>query len=132
MIAKASGAADEPGERVPGGSRRLLECLSVAERGRALIPWTLVAASVLLVVIVLYVLFGAHLPVRHRLAQLEAELHDVYAREARLQTRLSRENETRSVHEQQLAAFRTERDALARRLEQLERELTALRGRPRR
>ncbi|MBI2219472.1 MAG: hypothetical protein HYU51_19510 [Candidatus Rokubacteria bacterium] len=104
----------------------------MVDRGRVILPWTLVAASVLLVVIVLYLLFGGYLPARQRIARLEAELRDVYAREAQLQTRLQREDRSRTVREQQLAAFAAERDALGKRLEQLEVELAALKGRKRR
>ena len=111
---------------------RLLESGAVAERGRVRMPSTLLAACVLLVVIVLYLLFGAYLPARHRIAGLEAELRDVYAREARLQSELQREDQSRAVRDQQLAAFAAERAALGKRLEQLEDELAALKARKRR
>jgi septal ring factor EnvC (AmiA/AmiB activator) len=104
----------------------------VADRPRATIPWLLVAASVLLVAIVLYLLFGAYLPTQQRLARIEAELQEVYAREAQLLTRLERDTRHGAVRDQQLAAFTAERDALAKRVEELERELEAARRAPRR
>ena len=48
-----------------------LESLLVADRPRPQLPWLLVAASVLLLVIVLYLFFGAYLPAKQRLARLE-------------------------------------------------------------
>lgn len=104
----------------------------MADRARATIPWLLVAASVLLVAIVLYLLFGAYLPTQQRLVQIEAELREVYAREAQLLTRLERDTRQGTVRDQQLAAFTAERDALARRVEELERELEAAKRAPRR
>jgi hypothetical protein len=101
----------------------------VAEPGRPTLPWTLVAASVLLVVIVVYLLFGAYLPSKGRVVSLEAELRDVYAREGELQTRLQRAELNGSLREQQLAAFAAERAALGKRVEQLEGELARLKGR---
>jgi septal ring factor EnvC (AmiA/AmiB activator) len=121
MIADGDGRPSSPRER-------LLEFVPVVERGRVILPWTLVAASVLLVVIVLYLLFGGYLPARQRIVQLEAELREVYAREAQLQTRLQREDHGRTVREQQLAAFAVERAALGKRLEELEAELAVLKG----
>lgn len=100
---------------------------AVADRARRTLPWLLVAASVLLVVTVLFLLFAAYLPAKKRLVRLEAELRDVYAREAQLQTRLARDAERGKVREQQLAAFTAEREALAKRVEELEREVAAAR-----
>jgi type II secretory pathway component PulM len=88
-----------------------------------------VAASVLLVLVLLYTLFFAYLPARQRLARLEAELKDVAAHEAELQTRLDAQEQRSAARERQFRTLTTERDALARRLEDLERELS---GRPRR
>ena len=93
---------------------------------RGAIPWLLVIASVLLLVIVLYLLFGAYLPTKNRIARLEAELRDVYTREAQIQTRLARETERGAQREQRLAAFTAERDALAKKVDQLEREIASL------
>jgi septal ring factor EnvC (AmiA/AmiB activator) len=91
----------------------------------------LVAASVLLLVIVLYLFFGAYLPAKQRLARLEAELKDVYAREAQLQGQLEQQKKAHALREQQGTALAGERDALTRRIEELERELAAARGRRR-
>jgi septal ring factor EnvC (AmiA/AmiB activator) len=109
----------------------MLESLLVAERPRASLPWFLVAASVLLLVITVYVFFGAYLPAKQRLVQLEAELKDVYAREAALQTRLAQQEKTSPVREQQARALVAERDRLARRIDELERQLAASRARGR-
>ena len=96
---------------------------------RARLPWLLVSASLLLALLLAYTLFAAYLPTKRRVAGLERELRDVYAREAELQTRLARTEQTHALREQQLLAVSAERDALARRLEELERELAAARGR---
>lgn len=110
----------------------MLESLLVAERPRASLPWLLVAASVLLLVITLYLFFGAYLPVRQRVGRLEAELKDVYAREAVLQTRLAQQEKTQSMRQQQQTTTLTaERDRLVRRIDELERELAAFRARRR-
>ncbi|HET7341680.1 MAG TPA: hypothetical protein VFL90_09470 [Methylomirabilota bacterium] len=98
---------------------------------RARLPWLLVAASVLLAALLAYTLFGAYLPAKRRVASLEREVRDVYAREAELQTRLAQNEQRYGLREQQLIAVSAERDALARRLEELERELAAARGRRR-
>jgi type II secretory pathway component PulM len=55
---------------------------------RARLPWMLVAASVLLAVLLGYTLVGGYLPAKRRVASLERELRDVYAREGELQRRL--------------------------------------------
>jgi len=100
-----------------------LESLLVADRPRAQLPWLLVAASVLLLVIVVYLFFGAYLPAKQRLARLEAELKDVYTREAQLQTRLAQQEKTHALREQQATALSAERDQLTKRIEELERQL---------
>ena len=99
---------------------------------RARLPWLLVSASVLLALLLAYTLFGAYLPTKRRMAGLERELRDVYAREAQLQTRLARVEQGQALRQQQLLAVSAERDALARRLEDLERELAVARGARRR
>ena len=98
---------------------------------RPRLPWLLVAASVLLAVLLAYTLFGAYLPAKRRLASLERELKDVYAREADLQTKVAKNDQSRALRDQQLIAVSAERDALARRLEELERELATARGKKR-
>lgn len=97
-------------------------------------PWVLVAASVLLLVLVVYLLFGAYLPTKKRITHLEAELKDVYAREAQMQTRLAKDAEKGTQRDQQLAASTAERDALAKRVDELEKEIAARKApaRPRR
>jgi type II secretory pathway component PulM len=96
---------------------------------RVRLPWLLVAGSVLLVLLLFYVLFAAYLPAKQRMAQLEAELKDVYAREAALQNRLTQAENRHALREQQMQALAAERDALARRLEDLQRELAPARRR---
>lgn len=93
---------------------------------RAHIPWLLVAGSVLLVVLLLYVLFGAYVPTKKRVALLEAELKEVYLREAELQTRLAQQEQASLLREKALA---TERDELVRRADDLQRQLATIRRR---
>jgi type II secretory pathway component PulM len=96
-----------------------------APRGR--FPWFLVVAGVLLAVLLGYTLFFGYLPAKQRIVRLELELKDLYAREAELQTKLAQGEQ----RQRQLSAAAAERDAIARRLEDLERELAAARGRRR-
>jgi septal ring factor EnvC (AmiA/AmiB activator) len=103
----------------------------VADRPRASFPWLLVAASVLLLVIILYLFFAAYLPAKQRLARLEAELKQVYAREAQLQTMLAQQEKMQALRQQQTASVSAERDQLMRRIDTLERELAAARARRR-
>jgi septal ring factor EnvC (AmiA/AmiB activator) len=91
----------------------------------------LVASSGLLLALVLYVLFGGWLPARQRTVRLETELREVYGREAALQARLAQQEHAAALRDQQLAVLRAEREALARRVSELERELAALRARRR-
>ena len=94
----------------------------------ARLPWLLVASSVLLALLLAYTLFAGYLPAKRRVAGLERELRDLYAREADLQTRVAQNEQRHAVREQQLIAVGAERDALARRLEDLERQLAVARG----
>ncbi len=87
-----------------------------------------VAASVLLLLLLLYTLFAGYVPARQRAARLEAELKSLYAREAELHARLA-EQEDSQGRERRVKALTAERDALARRVQELERELAAGRGR---
>ena len=103
----------------------------VTDAPRARLPWLLVAASVLLAALLAYTLFGGYLPAKRRVASLEHELHTLYAREAELQTKVAQNEQRHAVREQQLIAISAERDALARRLEEVERQLAAARGRKR-
>jgi septal ring factor EnvC (AmiA/AmiB activator) len=103
----------------------------VTDAPRARLPWLLVAASALLAILLAYTLFGGYLPAKRRVARLERELRDVYAREADLQTKVAQNEQRYGLREQQLQAVSAERDALAQRLEALERELATARGRKR-
>lgn len=96
----------------------------MADRPNARIPWFLVAASVVLLLLVLYVLFVGYVPSKQRVAGLEAELKDLYKREAELQTRIAQQDQRYSLRERQ---FNSERDALMRRLEEVEKLLAAAR-----
>ena len=112
--------------------RILLESEPVADRPNAKIPWFLVAASVVLLLLVLYVLFVGYLPAKQRVAGLEAELKDLYKRENDLQTRISQQDQRYALRERQISALTTERDTLIRRLEELEKLLAAARAAQRR
>jgi septal ring factor EnvC (AmiA/AmiB activator) len=131
-IAKAR--PDRPIEESPKlhGSDNNVEFPSVTDAPRARLPWLLVAASVLLVVLLAYTLFGAYLPAKRRLAGLERELKETYAREAELQTKVAKNEQSHALREQQLIAVTAERDALAKRMEELERELAVAHGSKRR
>jgi septal ring factor EnvC (AmiA/AmiB activator) len=100
----------------------------VTDAPRAGLPWLLVAASVLLAALLAYTLFGGYIPAKRRVADLERELRALYAREAQLLTRGAQNEQRHAVREQQLIAVRAERDALARRLEEVERQLAAARA----
>ena len=101
----------------------------MASRLRSAVPWTLVGASVLLVGVVLYLLFAAYLPARQQVARLERELHGAYLRDTQHQIRLQREQQQGVARERQLSA---ERDALAKRVEELESELATIKNRRKR
>jgi septal ring factor EnvC (AmiA/AmiB activator) len=100
----------------------------VADWPNARIPWFLVAASFVLLLLVLYVLFVGYLPSRQRVAGLEAELKDLYKREAELQTKITQLDQRSALRERQISQLTGERDALIRRLEDLEKLLAAARG----
>jgi septal ring factor EnvC (AmiA/AmiB activator) len=99
----------------------------VADRPGARLSWTLVAASVLFAVLLLYVMFVGYLPAKQRVTDLERELKALYQREAELQTKLHQQEELYVLRERQLAELSAERDALVKRLEELERELGRVR-----
>jgi len=105
----------------------LLESEPVADRPNARIPWFLVAASVVLFLLVLYVLFVGYVPSKQRVAGLEAELKDLYKREAELQTRIAQQDQRYALRERQVSQLTSERDTLIRRLEELEKQLAAAR-----
>lgn len=104
----------------------------MADRPNPRTPWFLVAASFVLVLLVLYVLFVGYLPSRQRVAGLEAELKDLYKRQADLQTRIAQQDQRSALRERQIAALTSERDTLIRRLEELEKQLAAARNSQRR
>ena len=101
----------------------------MADRRRAKLPWTLVAASVLLAALLLYVLFAGYLPAKQKVGGLERELKALYGREAELQTKLAQQDQRYALRDRQSAALSAERDLLVKRLEALERELATLRRR---
>jgi septal ring factor EnvC (AmiA/AmiB activator) len=94
----------------------------VTDRARSTLPWSLVAGSALLALLFAYVLFLGYLPARHRALQLEGELRALYTREADLQKRLDQQEQRQSAQERQVITLTAERDALARRLEEIERQ----------
>jgi hypothetical protein len=100
----------------------------VVDAPRPKLPWLLVVASVLLAVLLGYTLFSGYLPAKHRVESLERELKDLYLREAELQTRAAQIEQRQSLRDQQLLAVTAERDALARRLQEIERDLAVSRG----
>ncbi len=89
----------------------------------------LVASSVLFLALLLYVMFVSYLPTKQRVAHLETELREVYAREAALQTRMTQQDQRAVQRDQQLGALRAEREALSRRIDELEKQLGAIRRR---
>jgi len=103
----------------------LLESEPVADRPDTKLSWMLVAASVLFAVLLLYVMFIGYLPAKRRMASLEVELKELYQHEAELQTKV----QAQAQRERQLATLSAERDALAKRVDALERELVAARRR---
>src|SRR3989442_5000652 len=72
-------------------------------------------------------MFVGYLPAKQRVTDLERELKALYEREAELQTKLHQQEELHALRERQLAALSAERDALVKRLEELERELGPVR-----
>jgi septal ring factor EnvC (AmiA/AmiB activator) len=100
----------------------------VTDAPRARLPWLLVAAGLVLTLLLAYTLFGGYLPAKRRVADLELELRQLYRREAELQTRVAQNEQRHAVRQQQLIAVSAERDALARRLEDVERQLAVARG----
>jgi len=101
----------------------------VPEAPRTVVPWFLVAASVLLAVLLGYTLFAGYLPTKQRNIRLERELKELYAREAELQTRLAQSEQRHAVRDRELVGVTAERDAIVRRADDLERELARSRRR---
>jgi septal ring factor EnvC (AmiA/AmiB activator) len=100
----------------------------VLDQPRARLPWLIVAGSTLLALLFLYVLFAAYVPTKQRVTRLEAELKEIYAREAALQTKMAQQEQRTALRDQQMSALVAERDALARRLEEAQRALAAARA----
>jgi septal ring factor EnvC (AmiA/AmiB activator) len=96
------------------------------------VPWLLVAASAVLAALLLSVVFAAYLPATQHIARLEAELKEVYGREAALQNRLAQQEQAQALREQQLKRVIAERDALQRRVEATRREAPPTRAPARR
>jgi Tfp pilus assembly protein PilN len=94
----------------------------VGDATKLRLPWLLVVASLVLAALLGYTLFLGYLPAKQRIVGLERELKDVYAREADVDTR-------HAQRDSQLQALMAERDALARRVAELERELAVVRNR---
>jgi septal ring factor EnvC (AmiA/AmiB activator) len=86
-------------------------------------PRLLIVAALVLLGLLVYTLFGAYLPSRQRVAGLEAELTDVYQKEAELQTQLAQSLQRNAALQQQLAALTAERETLIRHAEELEQTL---------
>lgn len=124
MIADFAG-----GQLLAGGRARRIRL--VTEPSRSRLPWLLVASSVLLALLLVYTFLGGYLPARRRVAGLEHELRGLYGREAELQTRIAQNEQHLALREQRLLSVTAERDALARRLEEAERQLAAARGQKR-
>ena len=99
------------------------------DRPRVRMPWLFVIGSAMLALLLFYVFFAAYLPAKQRIARLEAEIKEVYAREATLQTQLEQQEQRGAARERQAQAIAAERDALARRLETLQREMSTRRRR---
>ena len=99
----------------------------MTDRGRATVPWMLIAASVLFAALLFYLLFSAYLPTKQRMSRLEAELKTLYATEAQLQSKMAQQEQQHALRERQLRALTAERDALARRIEELEKDIEAAR-----
>ena len=94
----------------------------VGDATKLRLPWLLVIASLVLAALLGYTLFVGYLPAKKRIVGLERELKDVYAREADVDTR-------HAHRDRQLQELTAERDRLAQRVAELERDLAAARTR---
>src|SRR2546425_12332914 len=93
-------------------------------------PWLLVVAALVMASLLAYVLFGAYIPTRQRMAGLEAEIKEVYQKEAQLQTQLARSLQKNTLLQQQLTALAAEREGLVRHAQALAQGLAAVKRRP--
>lgn len=66
----------------------------MADATKLRLPWLLVIASLVLAALLGYTLFVGYLPAKQRIAGLERELKDVYAREADLDTRQAQDRKS--------------------------------------
>lgn len=79
------------------------------------VPWLLVVGSAMLAVLLAYVLFAGYVPAKRHITSLEAELKEVYAREAALQKRVAELEDLLAQRDKQIAALQAQRSAPARR-----------------
>jgi septal ring factor EnvC (AmiA/AmiB activator) len=91
----------------------------------------LVLASVLFAVLLAYTLFVGYLPAKRRIARLQREVKELSVREAELQAKLAQIEQRSAGRERQLSSAAGEREAMAQRIEELERDLALARGRRR-
>lgn len=89
----------------------MLESPPVSGRPRPQIPWLLVAGSGVLAALLAYVLFAGYIPAKRQVDRLDAELREVYAREAALQSRVADLEERLAERDREIAALRAERRA---------------------
>lgn len=73
--------------------------------------------------------FFQYVNTKRRVTGLETELRSVYEREHELQTRFAQQEQRYTLREKQMTAVMAERDALARKLEALEGQVSPPRGR---
>jgi septal ring factor EnvC (AmiA/AmiB activator) len=92
-------------------------------------PWLLIIAALVMALLLAYVLLGAYLPAKQRMTGLEAEIKQVYQKEVELQTQLAQSLQRIAFLEQRITALTAERDALARRTQELEQQLSRRRRR---
>jgi septal ring factor EnvC (AmiA/AmiB activator) len=82
----------------------------------------LTAATTVLALLLVYVVFSAYVPATERVVRLETELRQIYAREADLLKRLAEQEERAAALERQVTALEGERARLAAQLVEVLRE----------
>jgi hypothetical protein len=87
----------------------MLESPPMRDLTSSRIPWLLVAGSALLAALLAYVLFAGYLPAKRHVERLDAELKEVYAREAALQGRVAELEERVAQRDKQIAALQAQR-----------------------
>jgi hypothetical protein len=85
------------------------------------IPWLLVVGGAMLAVLLAYVLFAGYVPAKQHITRLEAELKDVYTREAALQKRVADLEDLLVLRDKQIAMLQGLRGGSGRRTEPDER-----------